>query len=275
MKATRVAILMTCHNRLDTTRRCLVSIERQSIAEGRSVTIFLNDDGSSDGTREMVEGFQYVKVVDGTGNDYWAGGMRRAWSAAQSTDPDVFILLNDDVCLDEGALNSLVDVVEESGEMILGAAVRDPISGLPSYGGYRVGGRLRPMQIQRVQPSATVVSCDLLNGNIMIMGRTVAQRTGGLDPAFTHGMADFDITWRARKLGIDVFLAPGTWGTCAFNSVAGSWGDRTLPRLDRLARLRRPTGLPAREWLTYCWRHGGSAFPLEFISPYLRLLVGR
>jgi len=223
----------------------------------------------------MVEEFRGVVVVDGTGCDYWAGGMRRAWSAAQSTDPDIFVLLNDDVCLDEGALDSLLNVIELSGEIILGAAVRDPITGLPSYGGYRVGGRLRPMRVQRVEPSTTVAGCDLLNGNIMIMGRRVAQQTGGLDRAFTHGMADFDITWRARKLGIDVFLAPGTWGSCAFNSVSDSWGDPKLPRLDRLARLHGPTGLPPREWLTYCWRHGGPAFPLEFISPYLRLLFKR
>lgn len=271
----RVAVIMTCHNRRNVTQRCLESLRRQDLRAERTMQVFLNDDGSSDGTAEMAAEFPNVTVLRGSGEDYWAGGMRRAWSAAEAMGPDVFVFLNDDVVLDDRTVEALLVMVETVPDALWGAAVRDPATGLASYGGYLAGTWRRPMRLRRVSPKSTAVDCDLLNGNILLVPREVAARVGGLDPAFTHGMADFDLTWRARKGGNGVILAPGTWGMCAFNKADGSWRDRSLSRRDRMAKLLQPTGLPVREWLRFCVRHGGIAFPLEFLAPYLRVAIRR
>ena len=271
----RVAVLMTCHNRVDTTRRCLVSLAGQRLAEGRTMQVLLNDDGSTDGTADAAAEFGQVRVLRGSGRDYWAGGMRRAWAAADRTDADAYVLLNDDVVLDDDAVETLIGLLEGDRDAVWGAAVRDPATGAPSYGGHRAGRWWRPMRSTRVAPGDRAQGCDFLNGNVLVLTRPLAAALDGLDPAFAHGMADFDLTWRARKAGYEVRLAPGTWGSCAPNSPDGTWRDTSLSRRERLARLRRPTGLPARAWWTYCRRHGGVAAPYEFAAPYLRVVLGR
>ena len=69
----KIAILMTCHNRRETTLRCLRGLPSD-------VEVYLVDDGSTDGTDEAVKAtFPKVNVIRGTGNLYWAKGMELAW----------------------------------------------------------------------------------------------------------------------------------------------------------------------------------------------------
>ena len=78
----KIAILMTCHNRRETTLRCLESLaleKRVGVGQWK-IDVFLVDDGSTDGTDEAVKAtFPKVNVIRGTGNLYWAKGMELAW----------------------------------------------------------------------------------------------------------------------------------------------------------------------------------------------------
>ena len=48
------AVLMTCHNRREKTKACLASLKNQDLPAGLSLDLWLVDDGSSDGTADMV-----------------------------------------------------------------------------------------------------------------------------------------------------------------------------------------------------------------------------
>ena len=95
----RIAVLMACHNRVETTLCCLERLFTNIVAD---LDVWLVDDGSSDGTGARVkERFPSVNVIRGTGSLYWARGMRLAWERAVESHEhyDYFLWLNDDVVL--------------------------------------------------------------------------------------------------------------------------------------------------------------------------------
>ena len=87
-----IAVVMTCHNRRETTLRCLEALQRQ---EGHDATLalFVTDDGSDDGTAEAIRAqWPDAKVMLGPGDLYWAAGMAGAralsvppWQMSQIT----------------------------------------------------------------------------------------------------------------------------------------------------------------------------------------------
>jgi glycosyltransferase involved in cell wall biosynthesis len=48
----KIAVLITCHNRIQKTQTCLKSLFKQKKIENINLKVFLVDDGSTDGTKE-------------------------------------------------------------------------------------------------------------------------------------------------------------------------------------------------------------------------------
>lgn len=264
----RVAALLTCHERRDTTLACLSYLARQE-GHGTAVEVFLTDAGSRDGTAAAVrERFPEVTVIERGPELFWNSGMRVSWHVARGTRPDAYLWLNDDTHLDPDALARLVRVWDDAGTAIVAGSTRDPGDGHVTYGGVRRRHRLRPLRFSRVQPDpAAAVPVETVHGNCVLVPAAVAERVGNLDPNFTHGMGDFDYGLRARRAGIEVLLAPGTFGTCARNEAE----DRG-PR-EELAHLRGVKGLPPAEWRAFARRWAGPVWPLYFVSPYVRRVL--
>jgi GT2 family glycosyltransferase len=272
MSAIRVAVIMTCHNRAMLTARCLRSISQSDDVE---VRVFLNDDGSTDATADIVLNYG-VQLVMGSGQDYWAGGMRRAWDAAASWPSDYVILLNDDVVLQPKAITRLVNRLASGSPRLLGGAMLDPLTGRIAYGGAVRRSRLRRLSYEAVSPwdhKERIV--DVLNGNLVAIPTALYRELGGL-ANFTHGFADFDLSLRAEKLGYPSALAPGVWGECSANPPARGWLDQSLGRIARLKLLHEPVrGLPLNDWIRFCRLHGGPFWPLFALSPIVRVLLRR
>src|SRR5438270_419711 len=96
----RIAVLMTVHNRRDQTLQSLAALHGQKLRPKVCVDTYLVDDGSTDGTAEAIRRqFPNVKVLQGTGNLYWVGGMRLAFAEAAHVDYHYHLWLNDDTVL--------------------------------------------------------------------------------------------------------------------------------------------------------------------------------
>jgi GT2 family glycosyltransferase len=160
---------------------------------------------------------------------------------------------------------------ERSAPCIVVGSTRDPVSGALTYGGVIRPHGLRPLAYELVAPAdRDPRRVETMNGNIVLVPRRVTARIGTLAGAYTHGMGDYDYGHRAERAGAEVWLAPGTVGTCARNTPA--------PRAATLAEQRRrligtTTGLPPAEWFTFARRWAGPLWPLYAASPYLRRLV--
>lgn len=269
---TCIAVIMTCHNRRDTTLRCLRQLDSQALPHSCRIRTYLVDDGSTDGTAEAVAvEHPEVSVVPGTGNLYWTGGMLLADAAAMADDPDYLLWLNDDVELADGAIASLIDTARNLGDksIVVGATV-DPDSGAATYGGYRRFGR--PLDLQLVEPNGELQRVDTMNGNVVLVPRMVRERVGALDGRFQHNMSDMDYGFRAVRAGFDIVVAPETVGACRKNTSKGKWGDPTVPLQERIRAVRSFKGLPPGQWLRFTVRHTGWWWPRYFVSPYARAL---
>lgn len=275
--ATTVAVLMTCHNRQEKTRVCLASLGTQRLPTGISLGLWIVDDGSSDGTSEVIrELWPAAHLLNGNGDLFWCGGMRLAWEAAVPLRPHFLLLLNDDTELRAGALAGLWETWQASAglgrrDTVVVGSCCDPLTGTHTYGGQRRLGR-HPGRLVPVPPMAVPVGCDTFQANCVLIPRDVYDRIGGLTP-FRHAIADTDYGYRAVKAGCRLVVSPGIVASCARSTDPQPWRDRGVPRLRRLAALCGPKGLPPVDWALFLRRHAGAEWPLYWLWTYIRAIV--
>lgn len=270
-----IAVLLTVHDRKAHTLECLARVHAQALPDGVALDVFLVDDGCTDGTAAAVRrGFPHVRVLPGSGGLYWNGGMRLAFEAAQRSDPDFYLLLNDDTYLDAVAFSTLLRASDElgargHGEAIVVGSTRDPETGEPTYGGQQRLGRWAP-GFALVPPGPMAVRCDTMNGNCVLVPRAVARRVGNLSPDFTHAFGDIDYGLRATRAGCSCWIAPGFVGTCTHNPNLGSYVDEGLPVLVRWRKMQGAKGASFRQWRAFTSSHCGPFWPVYWLRTYAK-----
>lgn len=274
----RLCALLTCFNRRDKTLACLRALE-SSADRNVELAAVLVDDGSTDGTVEAVRSaFPWVMIEHGGGALFWARGMHRAFEIALESGYDYYLWLNDDTTLDGDAVRRLLDCEKrlrlQSGApaIVVGSTV-DAGNGRLTYGGGRRVSRWRPMRFARLDIADAPQKCDVMNGNIVLISADAARAVGNIDPVFEHAMGDTDYALRANRLGVAVWAAAGTHGTCSGNPVTGTFMDRAQPFSQRWRQMLSRKGLPWRSWLAITSKHAGVLWPIHFVWPYLRLAL--
>jgi len=266
----RVCGILACHNRKDKTLACLHAFFALARPPHVALQAVILDDASSDGTAEAVRhAFPQVKLLSGNGHSFWCGGMRQAWQEAARANPDYYLLLNDDTLLRTDALEKLFALIPDPNTPGLAVgAIADPATGRWSYGGVptRVGATLTSSEPRPVRS---------FNGNCVLIPRSVFQKLGMFHSAYTHALGDYDYGFAATRAGFFIRETPEFVGTCPRDHRDPAWQDHTLNRWTRLRLLNSPKGLPYREWWTYCRRNHGWLWPFRWISPTLRILLGR
>ena len=262
---------MACHNRRDTTVRCLSALRAQEGCSG-SLSLFVTDDGSTDGTSEAIKAvWPEATIIQGTGTLYWAAGMALAERSAVRHRPDYLLWLNDDTLLDPDAVPRLLAVSRDEPAAIVVGATVDPETGEGTYGG-RTRIDYHPQRLARLPLATHVQRADTFNGNVVLVPWRARVAVGPIDGAFPHAYADDDYGLRATAKGVPIVQAPGAVGTCPRNpakpSSSGGLGHRWQ-------RLQSPTGLPWRAQLRYLRRHGDWRWPLILGAQIVKWVVPR
>jgi len=271
----RFAAVLTCHNRREKTLACLRSLQNQMPEELLSgkrwgVEVFLTDDGSIDRTSEAVlRLWPGAQIISGDGSLFWCGGMRAAWTQAAKTDPDYYVLINDDTTLYPDAIGRLLELTGPPSSLVIGAgAVCDPSTGAWTYGGVQSDFPF-PMPDGKPRP------CGTLNMNVALVPRAIFKELGMLHREYRHAMGDLDYGLMARRRGFEILETPEFVGECLSNPLGGTWRDSQLSRWARLKKLCSVKGLPPRDWLAYTRRNCGRAWLRYFLSPYLRIILNK
>lgn len=281
MEKIKVAAVMTCFNRREKTEACLEALFRaaQAISDKVSLHIIVTDDGSRDGTSEMIqERFPAVDVLRGDGSLFWNGGMRLAFGKALAQGHDFYLWVNDDTTLFTDCLSNLLATHEslhaQTGRSGLVVGSTRDASGKVTYGGlYRPNTR-KPLKFKLIQPQSEPQPCESSNGNCVLISAEAAAVLGNLEASYVHGMGDMDYGLRASKAGIPIWVMPGFVGTCDHDHPVGnSYLDTTLPLSVRWKKALSPKELNPKAWGTFCRRHAGIFWPLYWVWPYAKVVL--
>jgi GT2 family glycosyltransferase len=274
-----ISVVITCHNRKSKTLACLANLFSQLNLEERTISTYILDDGSTDGTSDSIqEEFPSVKLLKGNGNLFWNQGMNLAWQEALKQDPDFYLWLNDDTYLYHYAINHLLDTYSLiyktiQKEVIIVGSTQDPQTQRFTYGGVKRLKFWHPLNFSNLIPTDQALECETMNGNCVLIPRFIVQKIGLLDFQFTHALGDFDYGLRATQGGCPVYIAPGYIGTCTLNKSEGTWKDETLSIPNRLKIMSQPKGMPWKEWRCFAQRHGDFFWFIYFILPYLKVFL--
>ena len=267
----QLAILLTSHNRKLKTLACLKSLYAQQDIPDIHSEVYLVDDNSSDGTSQAVKSeYPAVNLIKGSGDLFWAGGMRLAWRGAINADKnfDYYMLLNDDTRLLNDALKNLfADLIFLKKEKcILIGSTKDEISGNFSYGGRLLKNNYN-LNAGIVKPNGSFPQlCHLGNANIMLVPETVVNSIGILSDDYTHAFADYGYTLKARKAAIPSYISSNYCGYCT-DDHGVNWKSTDHSLQERIQYLYSLTGLSYKEYLVYVKKF----FP--FYLPQAWLLV--
>ena len=196
----KVAIIFCCYNRKEMTKRCLLQLTSQmEQLKEYSFEIYVCDDGSSDGTTEMIEAeFAQVYLMKSGGNLYWCKSMYIAMKKAVEDGYDLYLMVNDDVDFADDALKQMLVSYREAGEScaVVGA-VQATQSDRCTYGGRDENGKL-------VEPNGEITECDRANWNCFLVDSTVITKVGIIDGKYQHAWGDFDYSFRLKNAGIKI-----------------------------------------------------------------------
>lgn len=218
-QAARIAVLMTCHNRVNVTLHGLWALERAS--QGVDHDTYLVDDGSTDGTDESIKlKFPLVKIIQGDGKLYWAKGMRLAWEmAAKTGEYDFYLWLNDDLALKTDAISNILadymfvttnpeSPIHSIAPVIVGACADDATESTCSYSATDRADR-------KIIPNGVPQKADgWLNGNFVLVPKDVYDNIGMISGDYTHARADYDYAERLKQYEIPFYCSSRYVGVC-------------------------------------------------------------
>lgn len=287
----KIAVLLTCHNRKDKTVRCLTGLLRlkdayNTLHQENEIDLwtYLTDDGCTDGTVEAIKGGignkMNLQILSGSGNLFWAGGMRFCWNEAlkHHEEWDYYLLLNDDVELLDTMFDELFQAEEFSKnqyrkEGIVSGFICNPNDMTKTtYGGGVWLNKMLAKQ-KRLTPSGHPQLCDMTNANILLVPAMVVDKIGIFYKGYQHGLADYDYSNTARKKGIPVILTANFCGKCEDDHL--TYGElakkvTTMTFRERKSYFRNPIH-SSRDYLRYIARVAPLRWPMVWLGRILNL----
>ena len=240
-KDKHISIILTVHNRKDKTIKCLWNVLSQKLPDNYVVSIYVTDDGSTDGTSQTIKRvFPNVHIIKGDGNLFWNRGMKKAWEKAAITNPDYYLWLNDDTILMKDALNRLLlsSIKTNNESIIVGSTMSNDNNGTHTYGGLDAC-----IKHKRISPNASyLMPCATFNGNIVLVPQKVFEKLGFNDTYYRHSFGDIDYGLKATQKGLVNYIAPGYYGICNRNNPIPIFRRKCYPLIKRYKLLYSPLG---------------------------------
>ena len=180
--------------------------------------LIVADNASTDGSKEAVnnEKIQWIQLDKNYG---FTGGYNRAFEKLDGY--KYYVLLNSDIEITEGWLETLTDFMEKHPEVsacqpkILSYANKDHFEYAGAAGGFidRWGfplcrGRILSCIEEDKGQYDSPIQCFWASGACMVVRSDVWHRLGGLDEEFFAHMEEIDFCWRASLAGGQIWCVP-------------------------------------------------------------------
>lgn len=207
--------------------RALRSLEAQS----RPVDVVVVDNGSADGTGEMVRGeFPEATLLELGQNLGFGAALNRA-VAEHPGDPA--ILLNDDAEAEPRFAEALLDAAAEGAECVAGVLVQEAAPGLIDSAGIVADRTLMGFDYLHGEPlEAAATAPDPLGptGGAALYRLDTFRAAGGFDERIFLYYEDLDLALRLRATGARCRLAPGARAVHAYSASLGAGSSAKYAR---------------------------------------------
>lgn len=203
-----IYIIIPVHNRKEFTRDCLESLRRQTY---KSFVVVLVDDGSTDGTVEMVEKmFPEVKILSGDGTLFWTASINLGIRYALENNAEFILTLNNDTIAFDDFLEKMIYWAKKTPGALLGALAIDHQTKKPVYGGSIINWKINKTMnlIDHVNPLQQKGLHEVTHypGRGLLVPAYIFTKIGLFDEiALPHYYADYDFTHLAIRKGFKVF----------------------------------------------------------------------
>jgi GT2 family glycosyltransferase len=219
-----IFIVIPVFNRKEFTRNCLKSLSGQSY---RDYKIIVVDDGSTDGTTEMIASeFPSVHIIKGDGNLWWAGatnaGVEYVLKNEKASSTDYILTLNNDLEVNNDYLGKLASCASENPKAILGSVSVDisnvekmnycGVSWNEFSGKYCSKAKDYSYSFTELINQKQILNSDMLPGRGTLIPIKVFLEIGLYDSKnFPQYAADEDFSLRARRNGWELLVPTGTF----------------------------------------------------------------
>lgn len=285
----KIATIITCFNRKEKTLKCLTSlfhaldIYNSNAVNKIELSIYLTDDGCTDGTCNAIRSSfndKDITILQGTGNLFWAGGMRFAWKEAlQKHDEwDFYLLLNDDTFMKENCFFQLLDAncysqIKYKMQGIYSGVTCDIVDNNKiTYGGCVWKNYLLGTTIPLI-PNGIPQKCDKANANILLVSKFVVNTIGIFWDGYTHIGADYDYSLQCNKHKIPVLITSEICGFCEYdhrNPEEEKEKVLSMTLNERRAYFNHPLH-PDEDRLKFKKRNTPLRYPIGVIGRFLNL----
>jgi len=201
----KIYILLPVHNRKEITRGFVECLKTQTFQDYHLVLI---DDGSNDGTADMVkENILSVTVLRGIGDWWWAGSLQQGigWLHQQMVDDSqVVLIINDDVSIEKDFLEIGVNLLAEERNALLQARAYCKNSNELIAAGNVFDGKTL-----HFRPALEGESINCLTTNGLFMRWGDLKRIGNFhSKLLPHYLSDYEFTIRAHARGLKLISPP-------------------------------------------------------------------
>jgi len=201
----QVFLLLPVHNRKEVTSELIQCLLHQTY---QNYSLVLIDDGSTDGTAEMVsQAIPGVVVIRGAGDWWWGGSLQRGFDWLTQVDPDeesVVLIMNDDTKFGADFLKAGVDALRRNPRSLLLSRIHDETSGQVVESA--VHADLRKL-VFRVARNSEEINCLSTRGLFLSWGHM--KKIGGFHPRLLpHYWSDYEYSIRAHRKGFACVTDP-------------------------------------------------------------------
>ena len=206
MSSPTVFVVTASHNHRESTRGFCESLICQSY---RNFVLVLVDDGSDDGTREMVSSFPFAKeICKGNGSLWWAGGIRKGLARLKALSPrpeDLVVIANSDTVLERDFVENAVREIDlVSKNVMLCASVRFVDTDRWIDGGTVCYWPRLTFKHYGIHPE----KIDCASTRCLFFTYSNLSVSGSFRPGLLpHYLSDYEFTIRARRRGIRLLPA--------------------------------------------------------------------